>query len=207
MGSRFNYDNTVLEVVKADSPCNKCYFYDGIRCTNHDYNCSSHDRSDNNNVIFKSVNEERNRSVNISLNDAKELYKLGGRMKELALSAYSEYDINPIIFPSSWDELLNLQGYDIAEELINKVNTINKVMGDKYSLFYKLIILRDVYNNGWKPDYNSDGIKYSIKLSKGSLVKSSTYRVSELLVFSSESVRDKFLENFHDMIIKVGDLI
>lgn len=206
VGSKFYYEGTALEVVNSNLSCDNCYFHNDKKC-NHEYKCSSSDREDGTNVIFKEIEGECNRSINISLNDAKRLYELGGRMKELALSAYNEYDLNPKMFPSSWDEFINSLDYDSSEELIDKISTIDKTIGSRYSLLFKLITLRDLYNNGWKPDYSTGDIKYSIKLFDGKTTTISTIKISHLLTFGNITICNKFIENFNDMIIKVGDLI
>lgn len=46
--------------------------------------------------------EERN--VKITLEKAREWYNQGGKLKELALSAFTEKEIKEIVLPNSWEE-------------------------------------------------------------------------------------------------------
>ena len=78
----------------------------------------------------------------------------------------------------------------------------------------KLILLRDFYNNGWKPkwgdilddkfaidmDYkkDTDTFEYSVM---------PVYRPIPFLVFNKQKYAEEFLENFRDLIEEAGDLI
>ena len=64
----------------------------------------------------------------------------------------------------------------------------------------QLCQLRDVYNEGWKPDYKDDNVKYLLYYWNDIITKSHTTGASNLLVFKTKELRDKFLENFEDLI-------
>ena len=64
----------------------------------------------------------------------------------------------------------------------------------------QLCQLRDFYNDGWKPDYKDDNVKYLLYYWGDTITKSHTTGASNLLIFKTEKLRDKFLENFEDLI-------
>lgn len=72
----------------------------------------------------------------------------------------------------------------------------------------QLIQLRDVYRQGWTPDWN-DGkkIKYIIYYSRNTVEKCACYKDSEILSFQTSEIRDKFLNNFRDLIEQAKELL
>jgi len=65
----------------------------------------------------------------------------------------------------------------------------------------QLCQLRDRYNNGWKPnweDYNET--KYCIEFCQGRIETIDRVNCHKILTFKTEDLRDKFLENFKDLI-------
>lgn len=65
----------------------------------------------------------------------------------------------------------------------------------------QLCQLRDRYNNGWKPnweDYNET--KYCIEFCQGRIETIDRVNCHKILTFKTEDIRDKFLENFKDLI-------
>lgn len=64
----------------------------------------------------------------------------------------------------------------------------------------QLCQLRDRYNDGWKPNYKDNNVKYLLYYCGDTITKSHTTGASNLLVFKTEELRDKFLENFKDLI-------
>lgn len=60
---------------------------------------------------------------------------------------------------------------------------------------------RDMYNDGWKPDW-SDGHenKYTIFFKGDEATKGLDFYYNTVLSFKSEKIRDKFLEDFTDLI-------
>ncbi len=65
----------------------------------------------------------------------------------------------------------------------------------------QLCQLRDIYNEGWKPnweDYNET--KYCIEFCQGRIETIDRVNCHKILTFKTEDLRDKFLENFKDLI-------
>ena len=64
----------------------------------------------------------------------------------------------------------------------------------------KLIQLRDCYNKGWKPDWSDKSEKHCIFYNKGNVELFVRNSWSCILVFKSRELRNKFYNNFKDLI-------
>ena len=64
----------------------------------------------------------------------------------------------------------------------------------------QLCQLRDRYNDGWKPCWNTNTMKHCIYVSKGEIRGGHQFENSRILTFEKREIRDKFLENFKDLI-------
>lgn len=65
----------------------------------------------------------------------------------------------------------------------------------------QLIQLRDCYNDSWQPDWTDrDTLKYCLGVSQNRVIKEVLQITSEVMAFKTEELRDKFLENFKDLI-------
>lgn len=65
-----------------------------------------------------------------------------------------------------------------------------------------LFLLREVYRDGWKPDWN-DGYqpKYTIYFRRNDKFANDTnYEIHRFLSFQSPEIKDEFLKNFRDLI-------
>lgn len=72
----------------------------------------------------------------------------------------------------------------------------------------QLCQLRDRYNDGWKPDWKDEKeLKYAIKISNNKTAVCVLTATSSVLSFKSAYLRDKFLENFRDLIEKAKPLL
>ena len=170
--------------------------------------------------------EERN--VKISLDKAREWYKQGGELKELALSAFTEKEIKEIVLPNTWEEFCEM--YPIEEDkkewfidadstpryeykgkrYINECKNIlpSKQAAEQHLAYMQLHQLRDCYRQGWLPDWkNENQIKWCIYFEKNIFVVKPIYHRSHFLSFQSEEIARKFLNNFLELIKLSGDLI
>lgn len=71
----------------------------------------------------------------------------------------------------------------------------------------QLIQLRDCYNDGWVPDWrDSEAKKHVISLIGNNWIE--TWRTQDacMFAFNSEELRDKFIENFRDLLDKIKPL-
>jgi len=64
----------------------------------------------------------------------------------------------------------------------------------------QLLMLRDIYNDGWTPDWKDATIKYVIFSNSDCIYSVTNYNYSRTLAFKSEILRDEFLNNFKDLI-------
>ena len=116
--------------------------------------------------------------------------------------------------PKSWEDLMTVKGYcvstyskieDCNEEFYtykeNKNLFPTKEEAEACLALAQLCQLRDRYNDGWKPDWiNNKEYKYSIVINKGEPFVETYFNVQKVLSFKTEELRDKFLENFRDLI-------
>ena len=71
----------------------------------------------------------------------------------------------------------------------------------------QLIQLRDCYNGDWVPDWNDVMVtKYCIFFERSNIRSSAMLGCPELLYFTTEELRDEFLENFRDLVEKLKPL-
>ena len=135
-------------------------------------------------------------TVQITLEKAKEWYKKGGDLKQVALQAFSEQELNPL--PRSWEEFYR-QSNPIASWRYN--------IPIKYEALFKLEQLRDCWRQGWKPDYTKTYKKFRIKKLGTEYITDWSTGLSDFLVFQTEEMAKEFLECFKDLIKQAGDLI
>ena len=168
--------------------------------------------------------EERN--VKISLDKAREWYKQGGELKELALSAFSEEEITESALPNSWEEFCKIYPVKDDEWYISASSNIIRMSQGKRYTFYNCNILpslqsakahlaymqlhqlRDCYRQGWVPDWkNSYQRKWVIFSVKNEWKIEPIVFSSRFLSFQSKEIAEKFFNNFKGLIETAGDLI
>ena len=167
------------------------------------------------------------RVITLTPEKAKEFYKKGGELRDLALSAYTEEELLEIMLPKTWEEFCDL--FKIHEEyhidscsdiikneddyyrdpLLNRNLLVSKEAANQHLVLMQLHRLRDCYRQDWKPDWNTSMPKYCIyyvnkeqKFDIGSF-----YERREFLSFQSRKLAKEFLNNFRDFILQAGDLI
>lgn len=151
------------------------------------------------------------RNIEITLEKAKEWYKQGGDLKEVALQAFNEDELKDN-FPTSWDEYNIKAGWVMdrikAGSLPGSANYCyfnTKEEAEAFVALGKLIQLRDEYwrlDGNWKPDWTDDIIqkKFSIYIDFSGVKKAIYYHTNQTFVFSTPELRDKFYNNFKDLI-------
>ena len=94
---------------------------------------------------------------------------------------------------------------------IRKIKTFGlykeKDMAEAVAYLPRLIRLRDHFNGDWQPDYKDDSDKYIIRVDKDELVKDVTKSSQYLLVFKTQEIRDFYLENYLNIIVKTKKLL
>ena len=78
---------------------------------------------------------------------------------------------------------------------------VNEKQENALEAFRKLIIFRDYYNEGWQPDWSGKGEwKFCIVNYADILSKDTTFSVSKVMIFKTEEIRDKFLEEQKELL-------
>ena len=115
--------------------------------------------------------------------------------------------------PKSWEDLGEIKGWyvDSFSDLV-RYDEGNSDDNDNKNIFptkeeaeaclalAQLCQLRDRYNDGWKPYWNTNTMKHCIYVSKGEIRGGHQFENSRILTFEKREIRDKFLENFKDLI-------
>jgi hypothetical protein len=149
-------------------------------------------------------------------------------IKEMKIQAPEGYEIDRenssfenIIFrkverklPKKWEDLENVNGHYVdswgdvrcyygvnTPDHTNKNIFPTKEEAEACVALAQLCQLRDRYNDGWKPNWNSKAeTKYVIEIFKNNIAKNIYGGKRRILAFKTEELRDKFLENFEDLI-------
>ncbi len=141
------------------------------------------------------MKEERN--ITLTLEKAKEWYKKGGDLKQVALQAFTEKELN--LLPRSWEEFCKQN---------NPVASWRYSIPTKYDAIFKLEQLRNCWWSDWKPDWNNaKQSKYCIQYYQGKHTISRLCETRYFLSFPTMKMAEEFLECFKDLIEKAGDLI
>jgi hypothetical protein len=165
------------------------------------------------------MKEERN--ITLTLDKAKEWYKKGGELKEIALQAFTEKELNPL--PRSWKEFCENYPVKNGECVIESEDRISvspwaisvrrlktwipsKKSAEAHLAMIQLEQLRDCWRNGWEPEWNNSE-KYVIKWEGNSLRVFTAGRIHAFLAFPTREMAKEFQECFKDLIEKAGDLI
>lgn len=230
IGETFKYNGVTLTTIedKNNDGCKECYFLNGSICTvcnNSEIFCTASCRDDNKNVTFKKVEGMEPRTIQLTLEKAKEFYKKGEELRDLALIAFTEEELTKVELPKTWEEFCS-QFKIHGEYYIDTDSSINgdcsgrrspifdknmlpsKKAAEAHLALMQLHQLRDCYRQGWTPNWLDDDNKYCI-------VYNSVYNYSisinkstrVFLSFQSREIAQLFLDNFRSLIEEAGDLI
>lgn len=99
-------------------------------------------------------------------------------------------------------------GEETKRDSIIDANVLpNKKYAEAIIALCKLIQLRDCYNNGWQPDWETFEAKYCICIEQNTVQFKTGYETSCLLAFKTQKIRDEFYINFRDIIEKAKILL
>lgn len=141
--------------------------------------------------LYKEMKEKRN--ITLTLDKAKEWYKKGGELKEVALQAFTEKELNPL--PKSWEEYCR-------KYVTGCLSTRYTNIPLKYDALIKLEQLRDCWRQGNIPQ------KSKYKIRRFTNTHTIVYGPEDsFLSFCDFQTTEEFLECFRDLIKKAGDLI
>lgn len=114
--------------------------------------------------------------------------------------------------PKKWEDLYEVKGWfvDFHSDVVTsgsmrtgdsvKNRFPTKEEAEACIALAQLCQLRDRYNDGWKPDWKKDNDKYTIIYSSDKIDTSFSVYSQRILSFKTVELRDKFLENFRDLI-------
>ena len=149
------------------------------------------------------------------------------KTKEFKIQAPEGYEIDKekstfekIVFkkvekelPKSWEDLYEVGGWfvDFHSDVVTsgsmrtgdsvKNRFPTKVEAEACLALAQLCQLRDAYNEGWKPDWEDyEQFKWCIVFFKDNIRVAEYLFIKKMLAFKTEELRDKFLENFRDLI-------
>lgn len=236
VGDVFYYMGDKIQVTNWTS-CTECYFYGNGCTTLHEMRgpCYSRSRPDNRSIMFVDCTKlTNNRNTNLSINDARILWRLGGESRRIALSVYSYQGLFEDIYLKSWEEYCDKFMVSSGESFIDPDGSIviipssSNLIGHNRNDFsstriyksYKsarsievlcrLIRLRDVYRDGWEPDWkNNSQVKYSIIRNYSTPLPTYDVYYSNTIPltfsFPTFEVAVKFKENFKSMLDELTD--
>ena len=166
----------------------------------------------------KTVMETRN--VKITIETAKRWYEQGGEFKEMALSAFTEFELNPV--RNEWVKRFigeNIQGFYIGndaeiylEDSIANYSEKGAFRTEKqaksalaYAQLTQLMALPE-YNGDWVPDWTDDEVKFIIRRCENKIDFDFYTKTYYSISFKSKVIRDNFLENNYDLLKEYFEL-
>lgn len=151
-------------------------------------------------TTYKEMKEEmkEERNITLTLDKAKEGYKKGGELREIALQVFSEQELNPL--PRSWEEYCRKYEHTCLSTRYTNIPL-------KYDALLKLEQLRNYYRGLFVTVIKMP--VWCIRRWKGELiVEQRVWGTNEtFLSFQSKEVAKEYLKNFKPLIEKAGDLI
>ena len=175
-------------------------------------------------------NNMEERTIKISLETAKEWYKGNNNaLKELALQAFTEKELQPITCVRSWEDFCKKYNRN-NEYFINQFSEVTSVShfcnyprdskvdknllatkedSEAFLALMQLKRLRDQWWKAldWKPDYTNYNCKYAIKINENKIVIDKDFSYQRFLAFSTKEIAEDFLMCFGDLIKKAKELI
>jgi hypothetical protein len=122
--------------------------------------------------------------------------------------------------PKSWEEIENLQGFfvgysskvritddSITKSQYNRNTFATEEQAEASIALAQLSQLREVYRQGWTPDWNDTAPKYVIEFNQNGIHKNIWYSLNNFLSFQTPEIAKQFLENFRDLIEKAKPLM
>lgn len=124
--------------------------------------------------------------------------------------------------PKTWEECIakiknleyidtngDIEEVDFNVNLVDEhINDIPKGLGKPILALMQLLVCREVYRQDWKPDWtNANENKYCIANELNKIKDVHAIFIPKVLSFQSKEIRDKFLENFKDLIEEAKELI
>lgn len=137
-------------------------------------------------------------------------------LKGLALQTYPELAKKEL--PKSWEEFEYTSGWvsttygGIQEKRLNTAYEIKNIFATQEQAEASIALaqlsqLREVYRNGWIPDWSDAETKHGINFYYDKIRTENWKSTGFFLSFQDEQTRDLFLENFRELIEKAKPLM
>ena len=136
------------------------------------------------------------RSIKVSLEQAREWYKEGGKLRELALQVFSKEELMPKqCKPRNWNEFVNFkrqQGELVGKSVDIPMPTISAAKSMDY--YHMLINLLVVWRGNWKPDWTDEHQKKWCICCNGKTIRVEEYTTALCpLSFPTKELANEFL--------------
>jgi hypothetical protein len=158
------------------------------------------------------------RNLSIDLDTATRWYNdTNKELKALALETFPELGIKPL--PKTWEELDEIEGFYVSvgsridcsgggfTSKDNKNIFTTKEQAEASLALAQLSQLREVYRNGWVPNWEDNKHKYCIYFERNLIHTTYFVGCMHFLSFQDEKTKNLFLENFRDLIETAKPLI
>lgn len=153
------------------------------------------------------------KQVKMSLELAKQMLGKDEAMDMLIKQNFSdeELGIEPRL-PKKWEGAGFIKGYYVAGNSqitaiketmcmdVNKNILPTKELAQAILALCQLLYLRDIYNDGWQPDWEDSRRNYIIALRSNEIDCFENNTVSHPMAFKTSKLRDLFFENFKDLL-------
>jgi len=145
------------------------------------------------------------KKIELSTRDARKMYGKDKVMDELLLANFTKEELTESKLPESWEEYCKMNNIDDSlgalEYSSEYSNTFSPKFRVKQYVERKLYLLMKEYNGDWVADWNNDNeFKYVIRRVKNNIGCCVFCTRYNFLAFPTEELRDKFLNNFRDLI-------
>ena len=136
------------------------------------------------------------RNIKVSLEQAREWYKEGGKLRELALQVFSKEELIPKqCKPRNWNEFVNFkrqQGELVGKSVDIPMPTISAAKSMDY--YHMLMNLLVVWRGNWKPDWTDEHQKKWCICCNGKTIRVEEYTTALCpLSFPTKELANEFL--------------
>lgn len=153
------------------------------------------------------------KQITMSLDLAKQMLGKDEAMDMLIKQNFSdeELGIKPKL-PKRWEDIESINGYFInthsvimgvdGESCSSEDKNIlpTKKLAEAMLALCQLLYLRDIYNDGWEPDWEDRSTKYIIHVISNTLCSNSYISTQSPMFFKTEELCHKFRTNFKDLL-------
>ena len=157
------------------------------------------------------------KTIKLSLDQARKMYGKNPEMDELLLANFSKEELTKKELPKSWEELPEVVGYFIggdseiklcSKESIgsktkytNKSNFATEKQAKSALAAAQLSQLMAVYNDGWEHSWETSSSYVYVIYRQNNNIKADSFASNYcFLNFRSSAIRDEFLKNFKPLI-------